>query len=141
MAEQKTVQTASDPDEFLASIENEKRRTDAVLLRAIMAEVTGEDAAMWGPSMVGFGSFHYRYASGHEGDTMKVGFAPRKTAMTLYGLQGHPSSDELLTRLGPHTLGKGCVYIKKLESVDEDVLRELIAHAYANAEGSLDKAP
>lgn len=141
MAEQKTVQTASDPDEFLASIENEKRRTDAVLLRAIMAEVTGEDAAMWGPSMVGFGSFHYRYASGHEGDTMKVGFAPRKTAMTLYGLQGHPSSDELLTRLGPHTLGKGCVYIKKLESVDEDVLRELIAHAYANAEGSLDTAP
>lgn len=141
MAEQKTVQTASDPDEFLASIENEKRRTDAVLLRAIMAEVTGEDAAMWGPSMVGFGSFHYRYASGHEGDTMKVGFAPRKTAMTLYGLQGHPSSDELLTRLGPHTLGKGCVYIKKLDSVDEDVLRELIAHAYANAEGSLDKAP
>ncbi|GHD52284.1 DUF1801 domain-containing protein [Mycetocola manganoxydans] len=141
MAEQKTVQTASDPDEFLASIENEKRRTDAVLLRAIMAEVTGEDAAMWGPSMVGFGSFHYRYASGHEGDTMKVGFAPRKTAMTLYGLQGHPSSDELLTRLGPHTLGKGCVYIKKLGSVDENVLRELIAHAYANAEGSLDKAP
>ncbi|MET0933359.1 MAG: DUF1801 domain-containing protein [Mycetocola sp.] len=137
MTEQKTVPTAADPDSFLASIDDERRRTDAERLLAIMTEVTGEEAVMWGPSMVGFGTFHYRYASGHEGDTMKVGFAPRKTALTLYGLQGHPGSAELLERLGQYTLGKGCVYVKRLENIDDGVLRQLIAHAYENAEGTL----
>lgn len=137
MTEQKTVPTAADPDSFLGSIDNERRRTDAERLRTIMTEVTGEEPVMWGPSMVGFGSYHYRYASGHEGDTMRVGFAPRKTALTLYGLQGHPGSTELLERLGQYTLGKGCVYVKNLENVDEDVLRQLIAHAYESAESTL----
>lgn len=137
MSEQKTVPTSADPDTVLSAIDDDRRRADAERLRAIMTEVTGEEPVMWGPSMVGFGAFHYRYASGHEGDTMKVGFASRATALTLYGLQGHPGSAELLERLGPHTLGKGCVYVKKLESVDEGVLRQLIAVGYENAEGSL----
>ena len=137
MAEQKTVPTASDPASFLASVEDARRREDAERLLAIMTEVTGEPPVMWGPSMIGFGTFHYRYASGHEGDSMKVGFSPRKTALTLYGLQGHPDSAGLLSRLGPHTLGKGCVYVKKLDSVDEGVLRGLIAHGFEHAEASL----
>lgn len=137
MAEQKTLPTTTDPASFLASVEDPRRREDAERLLAMMTDVTGEPAVMWGPSMIGFGTFHYRYASGHSGDTMKVGFSPRKTALTLYGLQGHPDSADLLARMGPHTLGKGCVYVKKLDSVDESVLRELIAHAFEHAEGSL----
>lgn len=137
MAEQKTVQTATDPASFLATVDDPRRREDAERLLALMTDVTGERAVMWGPSMIGFGTFHYRYASGHQGDAMKVGFSPRKTALTLYGLQGHPGSADLLAQLGPHTLGKGCVYIKKLDSVDEGVLRALIAHGFEHAEESL----
>lgn len=137
MAEQKTVPTASDPASFLKSVDDDRRRQDAERMLAIMTEVTGEPPVLWGTSMIGFGAVHYRYASGHEGDTMKVGFAPRKSALTLYGLQGHPESADLLAELGPHTLGKGCVYLKKLDGVDEGVLRKLIAHGYEHAEESL----
>ncbi|MET1051407.1 MAG: DUF1801 domain-containing protein [Mycetocola sp.] len=137
MPEQKTLPTTSDPAEFLHSVDNERRREDAERLLGIMAEVTGEPPVMWGPSIIGYGSFHYRYKTGHEGDTMKVGFSPRKTALTLYGLQGHPGSADLLARLGTHTLGKGCVYLKRLDDVDEGVLRELIASSFDNAEASL----
>lgn len=137
MAEQKTLPSSSDPAEFLRSVESDARRADAERLLAIMTDVTGEVPVMWGPSIIGFGSLHYRYASGHEGDSMKVGFSPRKSALTLYGLQGHPGSADLLERLGPHTLGKGCVYLKKLDAVDGDVLRELIAHGFSHAESTL----
>ncbi|MET0843223.1 MAG: DUF1801 domain-containing protein [Mycetocola sp.] len=140
MAEQKTLPSSSDPAEFLRSVESDARRADAERLLAIMTDVTGEQPVMWGPSMIGFGSVHYRYASGHEGDSMKVGFSPRKSALTLYGLQGHPGSADLLERLGPHTLGKGCVYLKKLDAVDGDVLRELIAHGFSHAESTLNSA-
>ena len=140
MAEQKTVPTASDPATFLRTVDDERRRKDAERMLAIMTEVTGEEAVLWGTSLIGFGSVHYRYASGHEGDTVKVGFAPRKNALTLYGLQGHPQSAELLAELGPHTLGKGCVYLKKLDGVDEGVLRKLIAHGYEHAEAFLNSA-
>ena len=128
------------PQALLDAIEDERKREDATRLLRLMAEATGEPPMLWGTSMIGFGSFHYRYASGHEGDTMKVGFAPRKTALTLYGLQGHARSGELLSRLGKHTLGKGCVYIKRLDDVDIEVLRDLVVHAHAEAEGSLDSA-
>lgn len=140
MAEQKTVPTKTDPESFLRSVGDDRRREDAERMLAIMTEVTGEPAVMWGSSMIGFGSVHYRYASGHEGDTMRVGFSPRKSALTLYGLQGHPDSADLLSELGPHTLGKGCVYLKKLDGVDEGVLRKLIAHGYEHAEASLNAA-
>lgn len=140
MAAQKTLPSASDPADFIRAVGNDKRREDAERLLAIMTEVTGEPAVMWGASMIGFGAFHYRYASGHEGDTMKVGFSPRASALTLYGLQGHPQSADLLSRLGPHTLGKGCVYVKNLDAIDEEVLRELVAHGYAEADASFTAA-
>ncbi|MCP2030203.1 hypothetical protein L1277_000267 [Okibacterium sp. HSC-33S16] len=137
MADLKTTQNDTDPQTVIESIESEAKRADAARLLRLMAEATGDQPKLWGPSMIGFGSFHYRYASGHEGDTMKVGFAPRKTALTFYGLQGHPNSDKLLASLGTHTLGKGCVYVKRLDDIDTDVLRELVAYAYANAEETL----
>jgi hypothetical protein len=138
MAEPKTTQNDGDPQTVIESIESETKRADAAELLRLMAEATGDQPKMWGPSIIGFGSFHYRYASGHEGDTMKVGFAPRKTALTLYGLQGHPNSDALLASLGKHTLGKGCVYVKRLDDVDTAVLRELVAYSYEQAEATLD---
>jgi hypothetical protein len=138
MADLKTRQNSDDPQALLEAIDDERKREDAERLLRLMTEVTGEPPKLWGPTMIGFGSFHYRYASGHEGDTMKVGFAPRKSALTLYGLQGHPQSEELLTALGKHTLGKGCVYVKRLDDIDIDVLRQLVAHAHVEAESSLD---
>jgi hypothetical protein len=136
MAELKTRQNDEDPQAFIEAIPDERKRADSARLLRLMGDATSDQPELWGPTMIGFGSFHYRYASGHEGDSMKVGFAPRKTALTLYGLQGHPRSEELLARLGKYTLGKG--YVKRLDDVDIDVLRELVAHAYAEAEGSLD---
>ena len=136
MADLKTRQNNDDPQALIEAIESERRRADAARLLSLMTEATGDSPKMWGTSMIGFGSFHYRYASGHEGDTMRVGFAPRKTALTLYGLQGHPRSEALLDSLGTYTLGKGCVYIKRLDDVDVDVLRELVVHAYAEADST-----
>jgi hypothetical protein len=138
MAALKTQQNDGDPRSLIDSIEDDRKREDAARLLRLMADATGEPPKLWGSAMIGFGSFHYRYASGREGDTMKVGFAPRKTALTLYGLQGHTRSEELLSALGTHSLGKGCVYLKRLDDVDPDVLRELVAHAHAEAAGSLD---
>ena len=136
MADLKTQQNDDDPQALIAAIESEPRRADAARLLSLMEEATGESPTMWGPTIIGFGSFHYRYASGHEGDTMRVGFAPRKTALTLYGLQGHPRSEALLASLGTHTLGKGCVYVKRLDDVDIAVLRELVVHGYAEADST-----
>ncbi|AWB88014.1 DUF1801 domain-containing protein [Mycetocola zhujimingii] len=137
----KTAPRDRDPQALIETIEDERKRADAARLIHLMADATGEQPQLWGPSIVGFGSFHYRYATGREGDTMKVGFAPRKNALTLYGLQGHAQSNQLLASLGKFTLGKGCVYIKRLDDIDLYVLRELIAHAYAEADGSLDSEP
>lgn len=140
MADPKTRQNDEDPQAVIEAIEDKTKRADAARLLRLMAETTGDKPKLWGSSMIGFGSFHYRYASGHEGDTMKVGFAPRKTALTLYGLQGHSRSTEILASLGKYTLGKGCVYIKRLDDVDIEVLRELIAHGYAESESSLNSS-
>lgn len=136
MADLKTRQNDDDPQALIEAIESQPRRADAARLLSLMSEATGDAPKLWGSSMIGFGSFHYRYASGHEGDTMRVGFAPRKTALTLYGLQGHPRSEALLASLGPHTLGKGCVYVKRLDDVDIAVLRELVVHSYAEADST-----
>lgn len=91
-----------------------------------MSEVTGEPATMWGPSIIGFGSYHYRYASGREGDAPLVGFSPRKTALTLYASAEEDMRAELLARLGPHKVGESCVYLKRLSDVDDQVLADLI---------------
>jgi len=122
-----TRPTDADVEAFLASIPDEQRRADARQVCALMQEVTGEPPVLWGSSIVGFGSYHYRYASGHEGDAPLVGFAPRKQQLVLYLIGGFESRHQAtLARLGSYTTGKGCLYLKRLADVDQDALRELI---------------
>lgn len=125
MAELKTKPTAVSVADFIASVEDPKRREDATALVALLEDETGETAAMWGPSIVGFGRYHYRYASGHEGDAALVGFSPRKSNLVLYMAANEPERTERLTRLGKHKSGKGCVYVNRLADLDETVLREM----------------
>ena len=127
-----TAPTDADPRAYLESVPNERRRRDALALLELMQDVTGERPVMWGPSMVGFGSYHYRYATGTKSDWFVVGFAPRSSALTVYGIHhdeayGRPAD---LTRLGPHTTGKGCVYIKDLSRIDADELTRLVREAW-----------
>ena len=133
MAEQKTRPTEADVIEFLGNVDNDRRREDALALLELMREVTGEEPRMWGPSIVGFGSYHYRYQSGHEGDSFLAGFSPRKPNMTLYLMGGPDERQELLGRLGKHKTGKGCLYINKLQDVDLPTLRELIRQSAEQA--------
>ena len=129
MAENKTQRNDGDVLAYLESVENKRRREDSLVVKEMMEEVTGEPAEMWGTSIVGFGSYHYRYASGREGDMMLTGFAPRKASLSLYIMGGHERYDELMAKLGKHRTGSSCVYINKLADVDLDVLRELIAES------------
>lgn len=116
----KTTPTDVPPEDFLAEVEPSQRRADGERLLALMAEVTGEAGEMWGPSIIGFG---------RRDGWMKVAFSPRRAQLTLYGLLGHDGADELLDRLGPHSTGKSCLYIRRLDAVDDDALRELISLA------------
>ncbi|RMF31957.1 MAG: DUF1801 domain-containing protein [Bacteroidetes bacterium] len=125
MAKLKTQPHDGDVDAFLRSIENPQRRQDAFTILQLMRDITGEEPRLWGPSIVGFGTYHYKYASGREGDWFRTGFSPRKQALTLY-LMGGVGDEDLWNRLGKYTTGKSCLYIKKLEDVDLDVLRKLI---------------
>lgn len=133
MAELKTKANDGDVKAFLESIEDATRRGDALAVCDLMSEVTGDDPVMWGPAIVGFGSQRLRYASGRELDWMKIGFSPRKQNVTIYLTQGFEALDEALARLGPHKLGKGCLYLKRLADVDTDVLAEIIKSSYAQA--------
>jgi hypothetical protein len=126
MYELKTKENDGDVVAFIKSLENPKRQEDAYKLLDIFTDTTGLKAKMWGPSMIGFGSYHYKYASGHEGDAMLVGFSPRKAKISLYFATGDTEREQLLQELGKHTTGKACVYINKLEDVNEDVLKTLI---------------
>ena len=126
MAELKTKKNDGDVKAFIERVENETRRNDARKVLALMEEITGEKASMWGPSIIGFGSYHYKYASGREGDWMITGFSPRKQSTTLYLMSGFTQLEPLLGKLGKHKTGKGCLYINKLEDVNENVLKELI---------------
>jgi hypothetical protein len=126
-ASQKTVPTGQDPEAFIAAVPDEARREDARRLCALLADWTGEPAVMWGTSIVGFGSYHYRYESGHGGTAALVGFSPRKANLVLYLVGGvEDRYPKLLERLGPHKSGKGCLYLKSLDDVDREVLRELV---------------
>lgn len=136
MAELKTQPGNQDVSEFLEGIEDERQRNDSKLLAGLMEDVTGEKPTMWGSTVVGFGRFRYRYASGHEGETFRAGFAPRKAALTVYLGYDAVQFQELLDRLGKHKLGKGCLYIRKLEDVDVAVLEELIRSAITAMENS-----
>lgn len=119
---------------FLATVPDQRRRTDAGALVGLMADATGEAPAMWGSSIVGFGSYHYRYHTGREGDTVAVGFSPRKSALTLYVCAYLDRYADLLAGLGTHTLGKGCLYIKRLADVDTHVLAQIVARSHRLAQ-------
>ena len=116
--------------EFIASVENENRRQDAELMLGIMEEITGEKPVMWGPSLIGYGAYHYKYDSGREGDFFMTGFSPRKQNMALYIMPGFDRFPELMGKLGKHKTGKSCLYINKLKDVDMDVLKTLIEEGY-----------
>ncbi|MGW4648772.1 DUF1801 domain-containing protein [Kitasatospora sp. NPDC004289] len=135
MAEPKTVPTDEDPAAFLAAVPDARRRADAQALCALVAEVTGAPPVMWGPSIVGFGRYEYRYASDRTGSWPAVGLSPRKQALTLYVAEGFERHAELLARLGPVTVGKGCLYVKRLDAVDGEALRELVGSAFAAFDG------
>lgn len=129
--ELKTRPTPADVDAFLAAAEPVARRDDGRALCDLMADVTGEAPRMWGPSIVGFGSYHYRYASGHEGEMCRMGFSPRKASLVLY-LSSCPERPALLARLGKHTTSKACLYVKRLADVDEGVLEALVRASWAS---------
>ncbi|HUF66942.1 MAG TPA: DUF1801 domain-containing protein [Gemmatimonadaceae bacterium] len=126
MAELKTRPESTSVPAFLASIADESRRRDCEAIAALMQEVTGAEPVMWGASIVGFGRYHYQYESGREGDWMLVGFSPRKKDITLYLMAGFERFPELMQKLGKPKTGKSCLYLKKLDDVDRDALRELV---------------
>ena len=127
--QQKTKETDHSVIEFVENVENPKKREDAYKLIDVFTETTGYEAKMWGPSIIGFGSYHYKYESGHEGDAPLVGFSPRKAKISLYFAPGETKRDELLKDFGKHTTGKGCVYINKIADIDVNVLIELITQS------------
>jgi hypothetical protein len=124
--EQKTKETDNSVIEFIENVENPKKREEAYKLIDIFTETTGFDAKMWGPSIIGFGSYHYKYESGHEGDAPLVGFSPRKAKVSLYFAPGETKREELLKNFGKYTTGKACVYINKIADIEITVLKELI---------------
>jgi hypothetical protein len=126
MADNKTKPTQLGVATFIDALTDENRRADAKALVKLMQGATGENPKMWGPSIIGFGSYHYRYESGREGDMPLVGFSPRKAAAVIYGVMGFSGAEELLAKLGQHTTGKGCLYIKRLADVDPKVLQALV---------------
>ncbi len=133
MAETKTKPTAVSVDAFLGAIPHPVRRADGKTVRATMERITGQPATMWGPSIVGFGSYHYRYASGHEGDMCRIGFSPRSANLVLY-VGGFKDYDALLAKLGKYKRSKACLYVNKLADVDLEVLEEIIRRSYAATE-------
>jgi len=133
VAEPKTRRESTDVSAYVASLPDEGRRQDAGTLIALLRRITGHPPAMWGTSMVGFGSCHYRYDSGWEGDWFLVGFAPRQKNLTLYIMDGFTEYEGLLERLGKHSTGKSCLYIKRLSDIDMSVLEELVRRSVNQA--------
>ncbi len=129
MAELKTQRTKASVDAFLQAVTDEAKRRDCITVAAMMKEITGAEPAMWGDAIVGFGAYHYTYASGRSGDWPLVGFSPRKQNLVLYLMPGFEEQRDLLKRLGKHKTGKACLYINRLSDVDVAVLRELIARS------------
>lgn len=131
MAELKTKRTGAGVDEFLATLADDVQRQDCRVLLELMARLSGRPAEMWGASIVGFGDYHYRYASGREGDWFAVGFAPRKREISIYLMPGLEGREALLAELGKHRTGVGCLYVKRLADVDLAVLERLVAASLA----------
>ena len=132
MADLKTKPNEADVTAFLNSVTDEKKRQDCFTILEMMKQVTGEEPIMWGPTIVGFGTYHYKYATGREGDWFLVGFSPRKQNLTLYVMAGFDQYDALMSRLGKYKTGKSCLYIKRLTDVDETTLRELVKQSVAH---------
>ena len=130
MAENKTTPNDQDVEQFLNSVDDERKRKDSFTILELMKQVTGLEPRMWGSSIVGFGSYHYTYESGREGDMILAGFSPRKQNLTLYNMSGFERYDDLLQKLGKHTTGKGCLYIKRLDDVDLPTLKSLIEESF-----------
>ncbi len=127
-----TVPTRASVTQFINAVENETRRKDAKTLLSMMKKLTGDKPVMWGPSIIGFGEYHYKYDSGREGDFMLVGFSPRKTNMVLYVLGSLKDDDPLIGKLGKHKRGRSCLYVNKLDDVDLGVLEKMITKSYNN---------
>ena len=125
----KTTRHDGDVDAFLEGVTNERRRNDCRTVVDLMREITGHDPALWGPSIIGFGSYHYVYASGREGDWFTCGFSPRKQALTIYVMAGFSQYDELMAKLGKYKTGKACLYVKSLDDIDRKVLKKLLTES------------
>jgi hypothetical protein len=142
MAETKTKPTEVTPESFIEAVDHPGKREDGKVLDALFRKITGEAPKMWGPTIVGYGQYHYRYDSGHEGDICRVGFSPRKAKHSLYLMCGSPKEEAqfapLLARLGKYSRGKGCLYVNKLADIDLAVLEEMVALSWKN---SLEKYP
>jgi hypothetical protein len=136
MAELKTVRTRASVDKFLQGIQDEKKRSDCYKIKEMMEKATRSRGKMWGTSMVGFGDYHYVYASGREGDWFITGFSPRKQNLTLYTMGGFNQFPDLMKQLGKHSTGKGCLYIKSLEDIDLKVLQKLLTQSVKAAKSS-----
>jgi hypothetical protein len=136
MAELKTKLNDASVEAYLNSVEDEKKREDSLAVLQLMAEVTGAEPKMWGDSIIGFGNYHYKYASGREGDWFLAGFAPRKQNLTLYIMAGFDGYEALMASLGKYKTGKSCLYIKKLEDVDTAVLKQLIKQSVEHMQKS-----
>jgi hypothetical protein len=131
MAESKTKATNASVEKYLAAIEDDARRADCRALSELMRKVTGEAPKMWGTSIVGFGSYHYKYESGREGDSCATGFSSRKGDITVYLMASDPDREKLLAQLGKHKTGKACLYIRRMSDVDPKVLEKLVAGSVA----------
>lgn len=131
MAKNKTTETENSVIDFINTVENQQKRADSYKLLELMRDVSGYEPKMWGPSIIGFGSYHYKYASGHEGDAPLIGFSPRKAAISLYVFTGLDQHRHLLNDLGKYKAGKACIYIKKLSDINEQQLVKLIHETIA----------
>jgi hypothetical protein len=132
MAENKTKETESSVADFINAVEDDKKRNDAFELIKIMQKQTGFEPKMWGPAIIGFGSYHYKYASGHEGDAPLIGFSPRKDAISFYAYLTAENKEELLPDFGKHKVAKACVYFKKLADIDLEILNKMISLSIKN---------
>jgi hypothetical protein len=137
--ESKTRPTENSVEEFIANVEHPVRRADAVTLDEIFRRITGEEPVMWGPTMIGYGRYHYAYESGHSGDAFAAGFSPRTANLAVYGSIMQPEAPDLLSKLGKHRAGKSCLYVNKLADVDLDVLEDLIRSGYRYVTEELDQ--
>lgn len=132
MAKNKTTETQNSVIDFINTVEDLTKRNDSFELVKLMQEQTGYEPKMWGPGIIGFGSYHYKYASGHEGDAPLVGFSPRKDAISLYLYPSFEHKEELLSKFGKHKAGKGCIYIKKIADIDIEILKKMISYSVEN---------